>query len=815
MEKEKKKTLCFFIRGKSCNGKSTFATQLTNYLSTFGFQNFQYDLISRDEIMSDTVSKRINHTLTQKRPIGEEYKMLYQKYQEFKLGKVVNDEIKKRISVSISQGKIPIIDSCILYYDGIIQCMPTNISNAFIVAIDCVRNTPLIESDAMKNGMDFDNFIATESEFKRTPIKWINTQKMFLEKLGAISTNSKKPETMFTPHLTFGYGFNQTYSFGFDSMKTTIEPILKYFLSTLKSENTSDMQIIEYVNYLHQNLGYDGMCDAFGEQYYRTSNSHGDNRILRMNYLDHNNHWIDMWNRQTRGTTFFQKTSGAWVPIKFLLQRGAEMITGIQVSHGVTSTESINFDETLNETLNDISYDEKIANASSSILHLDKIQQKIIMSLLMNREIEEHMTLSFKKDGSLLGYTIFQDTEISEYMRQFIMNSKDKFAQTILNICDSIGLPFGVFSSQSTLLISEEMLDWTTQALLSTMMNDDEISKRFDGKTYYDVIDECFPTIIANLTKLALSTTNDKNFPSNASVTVIMESICKGRRSIFAQKDHTELALCYESSSVTILGISYCDNTIVKNIPHFTFSNIIKDCGFIEPCFWIVNHTNDVNILLDDLNRVIFEEITESEFFEFHPPFNRFDNWEHIVDREGFVTYYGETYDYGKIKTDAYYIAHKFKTKNIPYLMKLASSKSARRYFPLCNEVNSFYYSMKEDVLKLNDTFNLMCIDTDSKLFKGLPEKAQKSFQKQSPQIRIKMLVNESNKFPTIACEIFKTIYPFNEEQIDSEFLKDVANIVKSILMGFANNSISFVEPEKNQLFGELFSVVRKSIQSI
>ncbi|MGA1306900.1 MAG: HD domain-containing protein [Candidatus Kapaibacteriota bacterium] len=808
MKKEQKKTLCFFIRGKSCGGKSTFVKKLTDYLASFGFQDFQYDLISRDEIICETVAKRIIHTLTQKRPVGDEYKMLYSKYQELKLGKVVNDEIKKRISIAISQDKIPIVDSCILYYENIIQCIPTNISNAFIIAIDCVRNTPLTEADAHKNGMNFDTFLSTESEFIRTPIKWINTKKMFLEKLASISTNSKKPDTTFTPHLTFAYGFNQTHSFGLNSMKMTLEPILKYFSSTLKSANTSIMQIIEYVNYLQQNLGYDGMRNTLGEQYYRCSNSHGDDRILRMNYLDHNNHWKEAWNRQTRGTTFFQRASGIWTPIKFLLQRGAEMVTGIQVSHGVTSTESMSLDESC-------SYDEQIAKASSSILHLDDTQQKIIMSLLMNREIEDGMTLSFKKDGSLLGYTIFQDKEIAEYMRNFIQKSEDKFAQTIMKICDTLSLPFGVFSSQSTLLIGENMLDWTIQALCSTLMNDDKIIERFSGKTYYDAIDECFPTIITNLTKIAMSSAKDKNFPADASVTVLMESICKGRRSIFAQKDHTELALCYNSSSCTVLGISYCNDTMVKNIPHFTFSSRIKENGFVEPCFWTVSHTDNVNVLLDDLNKVIFEEISESEFFNIHPPFNEFDNWEHIIDREGFVTYAGKTYDYGKIKTDAYYIAHKLKAKNIFYLMRLASVESARLSFPLCNEVNTFYSTIKEDVIKLNDTFNSMCVDTESKLFKGLPEKAQKSFQKQSPQVRLKMLINGSEKFSEIAQEIFKTVYPFNIACVDSDFLNDVVTVVKSILMGFVENSISFDEPAKNPLFSNLFSVVRKSIQSL
>ena len=65
------------------------------------------------------------------------------------------------------------------------------------------------------------------------------------------------------------------------------------------------------------------------------------------------------------------------------------------------------------------------------------------------------------------------------------------------------------------------------------------------------------------------------------------------------------------------------------------------------------------------------EKIDEKTFFTTNPPNNEFCNWEHIIDREGFVTFTGNTYDYGKIKTDAYYIAHKMKTKNIDYLMNL------------------------------------------------------------------------------------------------------------------------------------------------
>lgn len=805
MEKNKKKTMCFFLRGKSGHGKSFFAKKLTEFLFTLGFKEFQFEIVSRDEIMASVTATRLNHKLSKVCPDGPEYEFLYNQYKELKLGKVVNDEMKKRISISISQGKIPIVDSCITYYDGIMTCMPENISNSFIIAIDCVRNTVFTEEDAYKNGMGLNALIETLSE--RTPINWISTQTMCIEKLASISTGSKKSETSYVPDLTFSHGFNAAHVIGWDIFVKTAMPVLTYFASSLKSEDTSKMNIIQYVNYLNDNFGIDGVRSTLGEQYYRTANSHGDERVLRMNYLEYNQHWKDAWNRQTRGTTFIKTSSGKLLPIKYLLQRGAEMITDKQVMHGITSTESMDLGE------NDESYEEKILKATSSILHLDQTQQKTIMNLLLNRPID--LTLSFKKDGSLLGYTIFHYKEVSEFMHQFILNSGDKFAQKVLQICDSLNLPFGVFSSQSTLLIGEDMLDWTVQALLSTIMSDDEIIQRFSEKTYMDAVDECFPEILQKLTNLAQDASQSLNIPADASVTISMESICKDRRSIFAKKDHTELALSYESTSCTVLGISWCDSDVVESRPHFTFSEFIHQYNFIEPCFWKVTHTNQVNELLDDLNKVIFEKMNDEDFFSKNNPHNQYKNWEHIIDKEGFVTYTGETFDYGKIKTDAYYIAHKLKAKNIAYLMELAKVPSARRSFPLCNEVSTFYSQIEKDIPCINEKFNAMCADTTSTLYNGLPEKAKVSFPKQTPQVRLKMLINASDTFSKIAMELFSSVYPFNPERVDAEFTNDVVASVKSILMGFAGNTITFDNPTKNPGFADLFCVVRKSVKSL
>ena len=803
MESNKFNVPCIFVRGMSGSGKTHFIqNMLIPYLSRY-FETSQFSVISRDEIMASITAQRIAHTLSQPRPIGEEYRKLYNAYKLRKLGKAVNDEMRKVISSLISEGRIPIIDSCILYYGGIEGCMPDNINRSFIISVDCTRNTIYTESDSEKNGMTMSDTLTMLAS--RTPLTCLPSA-INLTELSAITTHSKKPDTKWIPQLSFSVGFNSSSSVGFDNFAEVVHPIMTYFSGILESSDTDSMNITQYVNFLYKKFGYDGMRAAFSEQFYLAADSHRNKRILRLKYLDCNNRWRSAWNRHTRGTTFYLNDSDEWVPIKYLLQRGCEMMTGIQVSHGIDSTESFNLDGA--------SLDEKISSAISSTLIFDDVQRKTILSLLMNREIDGNLTLSFKKDGSLLGFTICRDPVIQQFLRDFINSTDDEFAKKILKMCDALSLPLCYFSSQATLLIGSDMLDWTVQALLSVIMTDDEIVTNYSGRSYMEAVDEKFPEILIKLNSVCIDASAKLAFPATSTITVSMESICKNRRSIFGKKDHTELALSYSSSSCTVLGISMCDISSMKSIPHFAFSDIIKSNGFVEPCYWTVSHTSEVNSLLSDLNDVIFEKITPDEFFSKNHPHNLFCNWERIIDREGFVTYTGTHHDYGKIKTDAYYIAHKLREKNINYLMELAQIPSACASFPLCNEVNQFYSKLVENLTKINEVFNQMCENTSSPLYLGMPEKARISFQRQSPTIRLKMLINASDSFSNVAVDIFKTVYPFNTESIPDDLNAEIISVVKGILMGFVGNTISFENPSTSPLFGSLFCVVRKVMQT-
>jgi hypothetical protein len=814
---------CFFVRGASGAGKTHFIyDELIPLLSKY-FDSRQLEVISRDVIKRQIVllvtggcSEDMNANV---RLTGKAYQEIHDISVQRKLGNLINQKMREMISNLISQGRMPIIDSCISYYKEIMNCMPDNINRAFIISIDCVRNTIYTENDADKNGMttaEMNKIFSTRSPMNCLPPA-IN-----LTQLAASTTHSTKPDTKWIPQLCFSHGFNLLKCVGFDTFAKTIDPIMTYFSKILELVDTNSMTLPEYVNFLYKKFGYDGMRSAFIEQGFQVLDRHQNNeqnkRIIRLKYLERNNIWRTRWSRDTRGTGLFLNDSDVWVCFKYLLQRGCEMMTGIQVSNGIDSTESF---ELAGSTQSD-----KIASAVSSSLRFDDNQRKTILSLLMNSELDGGLTLSFKKDGSLLGFSVCRDPETAKFLREFINSTHDEFAKKIMKICDTLGLPLCYFSSQSTIFIAQDMHDWTVQSLLSTIMTDDEIVANYSNRTYMDVIDEKFPEILTKLYTICHDASVKLGFPATSTLTLCMETICKNRRSIFGVKNHAELAVLYTSSSCTVLGLSMCDAYSIrdaysmKNSPHFTFSEIISANGFIEPCYWTVSHTSEVNKILSDLNDVIFEKITEDEFFLRNPPHNIFSNWEQIIDREGFVTYAGPDNNYGKIKTNAYYIGHKLRANNIKYLQDLSKIPSARIYFPLCNEVALFHSNIVDNLKKIKEIFDKMCEDTSSPLFLGFSVSALESFQRQSSLIQLRMLINASNSFSVVAVDhIFKAIFPFDDNRISNKleeitkFRDNISALIKSILMNFVENRIDY-ENIPSDFIGNFFSLARQAIQS-
>ncbi len=799
----------FFVRGSSGAGKTNFITnKLIPYLKQF-FSEEMIEIISRDEIMAETTSKLLNKNLSKNRPTGDEYKELYEKFRELKLSKSVNDEMKKRISVTISQGRIPIIDSCILYYDGISSIIPQNISKGFIIAIDCIRNKPYSLADADKNGMDPSNLVNLYNF--RTPVKWIQ-EGIKLTVLDSIYTHNHDDNLPnYIPQLVFAYGWNQSTDCGYDMFVKVINPIMSYFSTIIFDVNTDSMDIIQYVNYLYKRFGLEEMKDIFGSQYYRVTDSHSEPRILRMNYLEHNRLWRPKWSRQTRGTTFWLNDQDIWIPIKFHLERGTEALTGLHIQDGITSTDNIEVGEFVDKE------EELVQNLKNSLEHLDNDQVNLITRLVLNKEIEEGLALTFKKDGSLLGCTMYKDKSIESFMKNFINNSGDQLAILISNMCDKLGIPLLVFSTQSTVIVGNQMHDYTVHALLASLVVSDNYLKDFyDDKSYLEAFESHGEQVLLKLYKLISLVDNELGGEESDTITISMESICSNRKSVFAESvTHTELAISYDSSSITVLGASLASGSKVKYYPHYEFSNSIFESEMIEPAYWVVTHTNQVNNLLEDLHKVIYGELSDAKYFKCNPPNNKTPNWEQIVDYEGFVSYSmvptsSGTLNYNKIKTGPYYDLHKLRKEKIPWILKISELPSVTNRFPMCNEIKTFYANLdKIEQMVTNILDN--STNPNSLVFESLTEKAKRSFIRQPKDTQLKMLINAPVGFGNVSIQEFCSTYSFDSEKFDSEFKNEIKAIVKKIMM----ESVECFDMEKMKILGlidELFLIVRKGL---
>lgn len=802
----------FFVRGSSGSGKTHFINNsLKPYLLQF-FNETQLEIISRDEILTEMTAKILNIKKSKNRPIGQEYKELYEKYKELKLGKFVNAEIKKRISITISQGRIPIIDSCILYYEGIVTCIPINIANTMIIAIDCVRNTSYTNEDLIKNGMEVSNL---ENLYNfRNPLKWIDGSLKLTILDSKYTHNMDNNLEPYLPHLVFSSGWNQNHECGKETLFNLIKPFMEYFSENLLETNTDNMNIIEYVNYIYKKFGLNGLKDTLSSQAYLVNDSFGDQRILRMNYLESNKLWRPIWSRQTRGTIFFLNDKDIWVPIKSLLERGTELLTGLHITDGITETDNINIEDLVKDT-----EDEAISKITSNMINFDSDQINLMIKLIFNKKIEDGLALSFKKDGSLLGCSLYKNKEISNYIKELILNSNDLFAKAVIKLCDENNIPLLVFSTQSTLSVGTQMYDYTINALLASLVfDDDKLSNLYNNGDYLEAFEKYGGEAILKIYNLIQLIDKQLNAEETDTITVSMESICKNRKSVFKDSlAHSELALSYPNSSITVLGVSFANEQTVKFFPHYEFSNLINDVNMQEPAFWFVNHTNDVNLLLTQLNNVIYNQISESEFYVLNPPFNKYNNYDKIVDYEGFVSYSlkptaNNTLNYNKIKTSVYYDLHKLKKNKISHILELAEIPSICQRFPMCNEIKIFYQNL-DNIEKLFNMVYNNAISENSIIYANLSDKAKISFHKQTKDVQLKMLINSQVGFRELALSSFKKIYSFDETKVNEDFKQEVHSIVKRIMM----NSISGYDLSNLQSSGlvdELFLLSRKALNS-
>ena len=733
------------VDGLSNSGKSTVSDLL---MSFFRDNNITYGYVSRDMVMYTLYCNMNGITPTTHRPRADEYATCYTFYKKNGLAKIVNKNMLNAIRDSINSKSITIIDTQLTLFKHSSTIIPSNISDCIVISIDVNRNH--ITVDDRKNGIQTNEQLklsGSSTFLKPFDVSFMDVyrlQSKYCSKNEDITVNGSVD---FKFQICSNSEFSGLNSIGFDSFKNNFHRIYSTIDSSTSSGCSIDnMNLTDLVNHVYNtsDKNYDTLTEFFRSKAYQCScpidfrDTPYAKRIIHLKYLDHNNNW-NKWGRDTRGTAFYLNDNGFWIIVKYLMQRGAEMLTGMQIKRGITDTENIN-----------LSKDYRCS-------HLSPQQQSLIIKLATNGSV--NLKASFKKDGSLHAFVLYSG-EFAKVIRSVILSKADDFTKYVMNIWDSITGSTDstfVFQSQGTMLLGNFMQDYATTALFP--MADSKLTPI--GKL------EMFgPDLFRRLAKMFDVMNGDYKL-------ILAETICANRLESFSGKVHNELAISYPDSGFTILSrTSITDNSYTVE-PHYEFSDTIHSNGFIEPAFWDVTTVEKMDNLIKAVDSYIFGKITVNEFYDTYSPSN-YHSYEKVIDVEGFVVYDLDNLNsYGKIKTDSYYKAHKLRDGNVPFLCELAVV--AGHLFPLAQKVKTIYVGLDTKLTTINS--KLIELITSDLMINALNEKARNSYQTKDKATQFKIIINTAKN---VYCE---NAIPFFVEQFGDI---QVTDDVKSALVTYA-----------------------------
>ena len=704
-----KKKYAFFVRGRSGSGKSFVSNLLMKLCDVL---HLKVACVERDMIVCNTVRKIQGLPELSVRPTSSEYADYHMFYKQNKLSTQVNNEMKALFKYYLDIYDAVVIDTQMSLFRGFDQIIPESISDCICIALDVVRNLP-VEDDS-KNGVPLQTQLLMFGD--SSVLKPLDLSDTNIFALPSKYTMNQRPVSV-CPDFVFPIAYNQHFfgenSIGFASFSNFMKSLYSIVnipavsglnINSIKSINSDDMNLAQYMNYLYDmnNMSYEAVVQTLKAQYYQVGapsqlkGTVDEKNFLSIKYLDHNNNW-NKWGRESRGSTLVL-IDGKWVMFKYLLERGAEMLTGMQMKRGIDKTDNI---------------DTKMDFKAS---HLSRPQQELIQDLREGNLVD--LVLSFKKDGSLLSCALYTGS-FGVLMRRLILSYCDDFTKAVMTQYDEIsgnGDVF-VFQSQSTLFIGDGMYDYTTTAI--------------------------FPEAIPTLTPLEKIQTYSAPFMKRMKMMfesidgdikqVLGETICANRKESYSGYIHRELAMSYPNSSFTILSITSIKGDSYNVYPHYTYSELIKNSGFVEPAFWKCTQVAQVDKLIQDVDSFIFNKMQLQEFYQANPPSNLY-SYEMIMDCEGFVTYdLKRNNSYGKIKTDSYYKSHKLRDDNIPFLCEL--NKVAGHIFPLARIVDETISKLDEKLSLINP--ELVNVIISDEMNQALPEKAKKGFNERPRPVQL------------------------------------------------------------------------------
>jgi len=482
-------------------------------------------------------------------------------------------------------------------------------------------------------------------------------------------------------------------------------------------------------------------------------------------YLDHNKIWT-VWGRQCRGTILMQQADGTWIYAKYMMQRGAELLGKFHTT--------------------DTSDMEK---GKSNFL--SQSQQNLSNLMLSGEQFPTETYLSMKCDGSLCVVTWY--INCCDEVLEVLMSRDDAFSQAYIDFYNQTGKLI-VISSQGTMCLPDQVQDYTVHAMLATLnateeeiaeiakvLSPTEALKKY-GLKFFTFIGDMFERFFGN---------NSKDV---SSCSFNFETIVKNRTTAWGH-EHTELAISYPHSAMNFLSVTVCTEDQVHYYPHFQLPNFSFDDeqsetinqDFPEPPYWSIVETSQIGNMVDHLEGIMSGKHTDASFFEAFPPNNNVCPT--FPDYEGFILYTKTTdsFEYNKVKTPTYYIAHKLRLESIPLLCQIAPYVG--HIFPLPRKVASLTHTIGQNLFECLEAIDSeMKSGEKSQFFEFLPEKAKVSFLKQKPDVQKKMLMNCSgDKFSVFAFGVFSVKFP------NLESTPECTSLIKEFCVSYCGSDINTV----------------------
>ena len=577
----------------------------------------------------------------------------------------------------------------------------------------------------------------------------------------------------------------------------------------------ADMGVVDLIN----NLLVPAYGDLdwpqwFGDRAIRAStpsqlkNTPYDGRVIMIKYMEHNRDWAK-WARECRGIIVRYAEQGdgrgRWIPIRYALQRGAEVLTGLHVKHGISHTQDTSHEQ------------------GAPQYQLAPSQQQLVKIFVDGGDLADGSVLSMKSDGSLLCATLYRGQLVDE-MARVIAQHGDDFSRTALAFYQASGMMI-ILSSQGTLFLPETVQDYTAHAVLATIgMSESQIASVASTCTPAESVAKFAGPFFAKLSQMfqAYPAAASETLPVT-SITLNFESVVRNRTTAWGIV-HVELAIDYPESRLSFLGGAVCFATgEVHCDPHFTLlrHNVNAAPSLPEPYWWPVKSSAEVESMMEALDAIIQGQKKPLDFVMQFPPQGLQQGLTNAtppqLDYEGFVMYTPVpstasatvvALEYNKIKTNSYYISHKFKFRNVEQLIKLAAT--AGHIFPLIRLVRDFFQSLAPRlVAAISSVHAELAKGKTSIFFQGIAcnPKAAASFERQPFEVKLKMLVNLSGPiFSDFCFAAFQA--QFRELGGVGVDRKEIDALLKSIAMKYCISEV--LEAGRIEQDADLLQQVKK-----